>query len=170
MIRRTVMVKSLFLAVVILGLSAQAVALEPPEGTVVLVISGNVSHPNVGDEVHFDKEMLQALPQHETVTHTPWYDGAVTFSGPLGRSILNAAGAQGNSLRVVALNDYASTIPVSDFENYDVILAMRANGHVLRVRDQGPLFVIYPFDQHPALLNEEILMRSVWQVARIDVQ
>ena len=83
---------------------------------------------------------------------------------------MEAAGAEGESIRVVALNEYASTIPVSDFENYDVILAMQANGQALRVRDQGPLFVIYPFDQHPELLNEEILMRSVWQVARIDVE
>ncbi|NYT73211.1 molybdopterin-dependent oxidoreductase [Halomonas sp. QX-2] len=151
-------------------LSTHAIALEPPKGTVILVVSGNVGQANVGDEAHFDKAMLEALAQHETITHTPWYDGAVSFSGPLGRAILEAAGAEGESIRVVALNEYASTIPVSDFENYDVILAMQANGQALRVRDQGPLFVIYPFDQHPELLNEEILMRSVWQVARIDVE
>ncbi|OJA07480.1 oxidoreductase [Halomonas sp. QHL1] len=151
-------------------LSTHAIALEPPKGTVILVVSGKVGQTNVGDEAHFDKAMLEALEQHETITHTPWYDGEVSFSGPLGRAILEAAGAEGESMRVVALNEYASTIPVSDFENYDMIFAMQANGQALRVRDQGPLFVIYPFDQHPELLNEEILMRSVWQVARIDVE
>lgn len=150
-------------------LSSQAVALDVPEGPVILVVSGNVGHTNVGSEAHFDKAMLEALAQHETQTQTPWYDGEVRFSGPLGRAILEAAGAEGESMRIVALNDYASTIPVSDFENFDVILAMQANGKALRVRDHGPLFVIYPFDQHPELLNEEILSRSVWQVKRIDI-
>lgn len=151
-------------------LSVHAIALEAPEGPVILVVSGKVGQANVGDEAHFDKAMLEALAQHETITHTPWYDGPVRFSGPLGRAILEAVGAEGESMRVVALNEYASTIPVSDFENYDVIFAMQANGQALRVRDQGPLFVIYPFDEHPELLNEEVLMRSVWQVARIDVE
>lgn len=172
MIRRPMLVKfAVFIvAAGLVLLSAHAIALEPPKGTVILVVSGKVEQTNVGDEAHFDKAMLEALAQHETITHTPWYDGSVRFSGPLGRAILEAAGAEGESMRVEALNEYASTIPVSDFENYDVIFAMQANGQALRVRDQGPLFVIYPFDEHPELLNEEVLMRSVWQVARIDVE
>ena len=160
-----------FIAAVWLALlSPLASALEVPEGPVILVVSGKVGQPNVGNEAHFDKAMLEALAQHETTTHTPWYDGAVSFSGPLGREILEAAGVEGESVRVVALNEYAAKVPISDFENYDVIFAMQANGKALRVRDHGPLFVISPFDQPPELLNEEILMRSVWQVARIEVE
>ncbi|CEP37303.1 MULTISPECIES: molybdopterin-dependent oxidoreductase [Halomonadaceae] len=150
--------------------STHAIALEAPEGPVMLVVSGKVGQPNVGDEAHFDKAMLEALGQHETVTRTPWHDGLMRFSGPLGRAILEAAGAEGANVRVIALNEYAATVPLSDFEHYDVILAMQANGEVLRIRDQGPLFVIYPFDKHPELLNEEIFSRSVWQVARIDIE
>lgn len=162
--------RAFIVAVGIALLSPQAIALEPPEGPVILVVSGNVGQPNVGNEAHFDKAMLASLDQHETITRTPWYDGMVNFSGPLGRAILEAAGAEGESMRVVALNEYAATVPISDFENYDVILAMQANGKALRIRDHGPLFVIYPFDQYPDLLNERIFSRSVWQVARIDVE
>mgnify|MGYP003649708220 CR=1 FL=1 len=157
-------------AVGIAVLSSQAIALEVPEGPVILVVSGKVGLPNVGDEAHFDKAMLEALGLHETITRTPWHDGVMRFSGPLGRAILEAAGAEGENARVIALNEYAATVPISDFENYDVILAMQADGKVLRIRDQGPLFVIYPFDKHSELLNEEIFSRSVWQVARIDVE
>ncbi len=161
--------RAYILLVLLVLLSSHAIALDLPEGPVMLVVSGKVGHTNVGNEAHFDKAMLEALTQHETLTHTPWYDGEVRFSGPLGRDILEAVGAEGESLRVVALNDYASTLPISDFENFDVILAMQANGKTLRVRDHGPLFVIYPFDQYPELLNEEILSRSVWQVKRIEI-
>lgn len=168
--RRSVVLKLRALAVGVALIPTYVSALDAPNGPVMLVLGGEVGQPNVGNEAHFDKAMLEALEQHETITRTPWYDGVVRFSGPLGRAILEAAGAEGENMRVVALNEYAATVPVSDFDNFDVILAMQANGNALRVRNQGPLFVIYPFDQHPELLNEEIFSRSVWQVTRIDVE
>lgn len=154
---------------VCLILSAPAHALESPTGRVILIVTGNIATTNVGNEAHFDREMLLALPQHATVTRTPWHDGVVRFTGPLGRELMAAVGAHGDNLRVTALNDYAANIPVADLHEHDVILAMNLDGVPMKVRDQGPLFVIYPFDDSPQLLNEEVLMRSVWQVHRIDV-
>ena len=156
------------LAGVFVFTSAQA--LEAPTGQVVLEVAGKLDHTNAGDEAHFDRAMLEALAQRTTRTSTPWHDGVVSFEGPLGRTLLEAVGAQGEQMKVIALNDYASTIPVSDFQEYDVILAMSADGSPLRIRDHGPLFVIYPFDENPSLLNEEILTRSVWQVKRIEIE
>lgn len=150
-------------------ISAPALALDPPTGRVLLKVGGEIGVTNVGDEAHFDREMLLALPQRQTLTGTPWHDGVVAFSGPLGRELLAAVGASGETLRAVALNDYEVSLPVEDLQRYDVILAMSMNDEPLRIRDQGPLFVIYPFDEHPHLLNEEILTRSVWQVGRINV-
>ncbi|WP_248623755.1 hypothetical protein [Cobetia crustatorum] len=74
-------------------------------------------------------------------------------------------------MRVVALNDYAASVPVQDFFDYPVILAMQIDGKRLRVRvrDNGPIFIIYPFSEQPDLLNEEIMTRSVWQVKRIEI-
>jgi hypothetical protein len=150
-------------------LNAQAHALDPPTGRVILTVTGDIATTNVGNEARFDREMLLALPQHETVTRTPWHDGVVRFTGPLGRDLMATIGARGDNLRVTALNDYAADIPVADLREHDVILAMNMDGVPMSVRDQGPLFVIYPFDDSPQLLNEEVLMRSVWQVHRIDV-
>ena len=104
-----------------------------------------------------------------TVTGTPWHDGAVHFTGPLGRDLLSAVDAQGSTLRITALNDYSASMPVADLHDHGVILAMTLDGETLRVRDHGSIFVIYPFDDSPQLLNGEVLMRSVWQVHRIDV-
>jgi len=39
----------------------------------------------------------------------------------------------------------------------------------MSLRDKGPIFVIYPFDKHPELLNEVVFSRSVWQVTEIKV-
>ena len=94
---------------------------------------------------------------------------AHALESPSGRVPLSAVDAQGSTLRITALNDYSANMPVADLHDHDVILAMTLDGEPLRVRDHGPIFVIYPFDDSPQLLNEEVLMRSVWQVHRIDV-
>lgn len=146
-----------------------ATLLGQPAGPVILTVTGAVGAPNAGDTAVFDLAMLDALPQHETATETPWYEGSVTFTGPLIRDILAAASVDGPLLRAVALNDYAADIPMTDVMTYPVILATRIDGAPLSVRDKGPLFVIYPFDRHPELVNELIFSRSVWQVKGIDV-
>ncbi|WP_405278644.1 hypothetical protein [Cobetia sp. Ld8] len=147
-----------------------ALALEAPQGPVVLRVTGDITHTNAGGEAHFDRAMLAALTQRETTTTTPWHDGEVSFSGPLGSSLMEAVGVDSGTMRLVALNDYAANAPVQDYFDYPVILAMEADGKRLRVRDNGPIFVIYPFSEQPDLLNEEIMTRSVWQVKRIEIE
>lgn len=144
--------------------------LTAPTGPVVLTVGGNIANSNGNDTAQFDLAMLDALSQHATTTMTPWYDGAQTFSGPLGSAILDAVGATGTTVTVTALNDYSAEIPLSDFVDYPLILATRINDKELSVRDKGPLFVIYPFDAVPKLYNEVYFGRSVWQVTAITVK
>ncbi|MBH0239849.1 hypothetical protein [Methylobrevis albus] len=146
-----------------------ALALDAPKGPVVLTITGAISETNAPDAAEFDLEMLEALAGRVTETETPWIDGKRRFEGPLGRAVLDAVGASGETLNVVALNDYAAEIPVEDFRTLDVILATRLDGKPMSVREKGPLFVIYPFDADSSLYNEKYFNRSVWQVARIEV-
>lgn len=146
-------------------------ALEPAQDRILLRVSGAITHTNTTHGVaEFDRTMLQALPQRDTITHTPWYDDVSTFSGPLIRALLEQVGASGKTLRVIALNDYEVTVPVQDFYDYDVILAMSRNGRAISVREHGPLFIIYPFDEHTDLMNENILARSAWQIKHIIVE
>ncbi|WP_245897722.1 hypothetical protein [Palleronia abyssalis] len=146
-----------------------ATELPLPKGPVILKISGDIKHTNIDGAAHFDLPMMEALAGRQTVIETPWYSGTIFFDGPLISAILEAVGAGGDTLRVVALNDYAAEIPRSDVENYPVILATRIDGEVISVRDKGPAFVIYPFDIAPELYNEMIFSRSVWQVGAIEV-
>lgn len=162
-------VRLLMLGVSLSALSLPVAALPDPEGEVILTVSGNIERTNVDDEAHFDRQMLMALSPHVVETHTPWTDGASRFEGPLARAVLEAVEAKGEMLRVRALNDFAADIPVTDFLDYDVILALERDGEPMPIRDYGPIFVLYPFDDHPALLNETIRFRSVWQVANIHV-
>ncbi|KXS36965.1 MAG: hypothetical protein AWU55_2707 [Halomonadaceae bacterium T82-2] len=147
-----------------------AAELPAPQGRVILTVSGDITRTNTGDEARFDAAMLRGLGMHAVATHTPWTDGVSRFEGPLLRDVLKAVGARGQRLQVKALNDFVAAIPVSDVEDYDVLLAMRRDGEPLTIRSFGPLFVLYPFDAHPELQTERIHVRSVWQVAAITVE
>ncbi|WP_304526067.1 molybdopterin-dependent oxidoreductase [Halomonas sp. I5-271120] len=148
---------------------ADPLSLPKPEGKVLLEISGDIRYTNAGDKARFDREMLDALPSRVVSTHTPWTDRERQFRGPLLRDLLSRVGAHGDQLRVEALNHFSGEIPVSDVQDYAVILAMTMDGEPLAIRDFGPLFVLYPFDENPELNTENIRYRSVWQVAKIHV-
>jgi len=169
--------KSLLLSIVILlgfwlpQTAAQgAEALPEPKGPVILTLSGDISLTNAAGEARFDRAMLLALPQQEIATSTDWTDGVPAFRGPLLRDVLAAAGAQGQSLRAIALNDYSAIIPRTDAERYDIVLAMEMDGKRLRVRDKGPLWIVYPRDRHPELRDEATTARWVWQLKAIEVE
>lgn len=162
----------LLLALATLPLSTAALAdsLPAPTGDVVLEVTGKIANTNKDGAAVFDMAMLAALPQRTTITTSPWYDGKQTFAGPLGWALLNQIGATGTMLKVTALNDYVSEIPVGDFKDYKVILATSLNGEPMSVRDKGPIFIIYPFDEEPSLNNETYYGRSAWQVKSIEVE
>jgi hypothetical protein len=86
------------------------------------------------------------------------------------RDLLARLNAESGEVHVAALNGYEADIPVSDFEAYDVILALEKDETAIPIREYGPLWVLYPFDQDEALLSEKIRFRSVWQVMYINVR
>lgn len=148
---------------------ATADELARPTGPVLLTIKGNIANTNAEGVAEFDLAMIDALEQRTTVTETPWYDSAESFSGPLAKALFEAVGAQGETVTVTALNDYSADVPMADFLNYPVIFATRLDNEVLSVREKGPLFLIYPFDTAPKLYNEVYFGRSVWQITAITV-
>jgi hypothetical protein len=152
------------------GVTGTAQALDKPTGPVVLSLTGRVRSPNNGAGADFDMAMLERLPQTSFSTRTPWYAQARKFTGPLLRDLLAAAGANGSTLRLVALNDYWVEIPVEDTALYDVVVARLLDDKPMAVRDKGPLFVIYPFDSSPELRNPVHYGRSAWQLRTIDVR
>lgn len=156
-------------AALLLLAAGQAVALDKPTGEVILTIIGHVDHPNAGATAQFDLAMLEKLAGRIAQMETPWTTGKVRFSGPLLKAVLDAAGAEGTLLKMKALNDYTADVPMEDAE-MNTILATRMDGRTMSVRDKGPVFLIYPFDESPDLYNEKYFSRSVWQIKEIEVQ
>jgi hypothetical protein len=137
---------------------------------VVLTLSGKVRLPAGSDKAQFDMAALEKLPQHSFTTLTPWYPQPRKFTGPLLRDVLALVGVRNGTLKAVALNDYRVTIPAEDAQRYDMIVARLLDDKPMPVRDKGPLFIIYPFDQVPELRNAIYYSRSAWQLKAIEVQ
>lgn len=122
-----------------------------------------------GQSFELSIEDLAALPQVEVATATEFTDGIVTYRGPLMRDVLARFGLDdADTLRFVAANDYYVDIPASDFREFDVILAMQADGKALSRRDKGPLWLMYPISDYPELSDPLYLRRLIWQVIRIE--
>ena len=152
-----------------LFLLSPAWALQPPAGAVILTISGKVGDTNQAGAAAFDLAMLEALPQRSFTTSTPWYKEPTKFTGPLLRDVLAMAKANGVTLEAMALNDYKTTIPMDDAQQFAVIVAHRINDQPISVRTKGPLFIIYPFDTTPELKATKYYGRSAWQLKSLKV-
>lgn len=149
---------------------AWGAGLPAPAGRVILSIDGNVTETNAGERADFDRSMLEALGMHGLTTTTPWTNGPQHFEGVLMRDLLRRVGARGKSVLATALNDYAVEIPVEHFERYDVLLAIKHNGEFMRIREKGPLWVVYPRDDHQELEARSMNRFWIWQLERLTVR
>jgi hypothetical protein len=149
---------------------AAAQTLDPPEGRVLLRLTGKIERTNDGDSAVFDRAMLNDLPWQTLETYTDWTDGLQTFEGPLLGDLLEHVGAHGDKLHATALNGYAANIPVSDVEEYPVLLALRRNGEAMSVREKGPIWIIYPNPEPSSDTPGPHNDKSVWQLSDIDVR
>ncbi len=160
----------LSLALVMSPAWAQTQALAKPKGPVVLTVSGRITQRNTAAAAEFDLAMLKALPVHELATKNPWKEPVMTYAGPALSTLLRLVGAHGQSLRLVALDNYEATVPMQDVERFNPVLALRVDGKPLALRTLGPIQVMYPFDQYPELNVELYAGRAVWQLQRIVVE
>ncbi|RFB81125.1 molybdopterin-dependent oxidoreductase [Methylovirgula sp. 4M-Z18] len=149
---------------------AHADPLSKPTAKPILTISGSIANTNDGKVAVFDRAMIEALGMQTVETSTPWYPGHSHFEGVSLDKLMQLVGASGTKVRVLALNDYETTIPLDDFKKFNVILALKRDGNYMPVRDKGPLFVIYPYDSDSQLQSETYYSRSAWQVAKMIIE
>ncbi|MCO0638165.1 oxidoreductase, partial [Lutimaribacter sp. EGI FJ00014] len=142
----------------------------PPTEQPILTIEGNIGVTNAEGKALFDRPMLEAMGMATIETTTPWFDGPVKFEGVPADRIMEVVAADGTEVVAVALNDYRTTIPLADFEEHGVILALKRGGEYMQVSDKGPLFIVYPYDSDPQLHSQQFYARSVWQLARLIVR
>lgn len=128
-----------------------------------------------GEEKALSEADIAALPWVEIETHTRWTDGVKHFRGPRLRDVLALTGldhrdAEGGFLAMVALNDFRINVPMTDVRDFDPILAREMDGEIMRVRDYGPLWLVYPRDDYPELQDALFDERWIWQLSEIVIR
>lgn len=143
--------------------------LQPPTGPIILTIKGLIK---AREEVNFDLAGLSQFPQHQVVTKTRWTEGLQSFEGVLVRDLLTAVAAYGTTVTAVALDNYtAPDIPIEDFTRYPVILAIKNQGRYIKIREKGPLWMIYPLDDFPILKKDLLTQyKMVWHLRTLLVK
>ena len=180
---------SLLLVMLLSGLSdaTEAQQSSRPSGPTILTVTGALSKANRGPtspfddaffkfhEVRFDRAYafdlaaLEALGMKTVRVKYPSWPDRYEFEGPLLRDVLAAVGATGQTLRVFALDGYAADIPMIDILTYPIILALKRNGRYMGIGGRGPVWVIYPRDDHPALQSRDD-RKWVWSAFLIEVK
>ena len=174
MLRPIALLRGLGIAALALALHAAPAstqtALPAPKGKAVLTVTGNVANKNAATGAAFDMAMLEALPKAEIKTATPWTKGVQTFTGVRLTTLLENSGATGQTVRAIAINDYAFEFPAADASKYKVIVAYHVNGKAMSVREKGPLWIIYPLDDHKEIQNIDYHSRMVWQLKELHIK
>ncbi len=117
--------------------------------------------------VQLDLQALSAMTRIEFDTTTPWTDGKHHFTGVPLKEVLASAGITEGTVRAVALNDYAVDLPVAELDDAAPIVAYHLDGQPFGIRQKGPLWIVYPFDEDSRYQSETAYGRSVWQLNRL---
>jgi len=159
------------IALAILALAWMPIPAQQKQERTVLTISWADSHAT---PIKFSLVALEKLEHKKLVMELPpnfGLSGKHEWSGVPLRSVLAAAKATHfSTLRVVALDGYQVSIPAEDLVRYDPLLAYQRDGQYIAIRDRGPLFLVYPFDQYPELQKVLFMNRTIWQASTIILQ
>jgi len=164
---------ALFIATLTLHLSvalANANDLPKPTGKVLLTVSGNISITNQADQAAFDLKMLEAMKATTFETHTPWTEGLTKFTGVTLKHLLEAVGSESHIVKMHAEDGYIYELDRAIEDKHPVMVAYKKNDKYMSLRQLGPLWVIFPFDDFPELNTEENRAASVWQLNRMELK
>ena len=160
---------SILLALYLLPAQAQSVTLPDLTGPVILTVTGLDPLEFPGGIVELDLGRMEAIGVDEIETTSIWTDGTHRYTGVMLRDLVEFLGIGAVNLRLHALNDYAVEFPAVQATDAAPILAYQFDGAAMSVRDKGPVWVMYPFDDDADYRTDTNFSRSVWQLDRIDV-
>ncbi|MGL5007724.1 MAG: hypothetical protein ACRC53_10275 [Plesiomonas sp.] len=119
------------------------------------------------DTIALSVSQLNALPQHQITTSTPWHTQARTFSGPSLTDILALGKIQSDRIEIDSINGYQITLSPTELAPYDPILATHVDGKEMRIRDNGPIWLVLPLDKYPNLHSSTYYAQMAWQIRSI---
>ncbi|SFS11414.1 hypothetical protein SAMN05444714_1313 [Yoonia litorea] len=144
-----------------LAILAGSAASAGEQKTVVLTVDG------LGVPLSFSIEDLDEIGTVSFETTTIWTDGLQQFRGVPLPDFLDHLGVESGTMVATAVNDYSVSIPVDEASQDGPIIAFERNGAFMKLRDKGPLWIVYPYDSSEDFQTEVAHSRSIWQLERI---
>lgn len=136
--------------------------------SVILTVTGEMSLANNKNTIDFDRYSLKKMAWKDVTVENSFLDGTHSFSGTPLADLLRFIGVSSGKLRALALDGYSVEIPVSDAFQKDVILAMDHNGKPMRIRDRGPIWLIYPKQKDLSYRSSDD-EKMIWQLRYIEI-
>jgi hypothetical protein len=158
MIRTPATILFAFATLLPLGTTTPALA----DGPALVTVSGSVANANRGpidqeidklfafNDVTFEKarefdfDALEALPQVKVRADFPRGGRIVEFEGPKLADVLAAAGAEGGTVTIRAMDGYAVEVPMSEMMDKGAVVALKRDGKELGIGGFGPTQVVFP--------------------------
>ena len=119
------------------------------------------------DQYQLDIPALKTLPETTFETSTIWTDDMQTFKGVRLVDLLDHMGVTSGTAVLTAVNDYRISINLDDPTLDGALIAYERNGKPMTLREKGPLWLVYPYDEHAKFRTEVIYANSIWQLDRI---
>ncbi len=168
-INRTVMA---FIATLVLASAAHA-QLTPPTGPVIITVVGDITHTNRGafdpeidkffdfyqqefnQAAAFDRMMLEDLGLETREFIMDGMTGLQELEGPTLEAVLNAVGAEPQTVAIMALDGYQAEIDSDTLSAHDWILGINRNGEPLSIGGFGPVWAVFSPAAEDKLASEE---------------
>ncbi|HEU0221997.1 MAG TPA: hypothetical protein VFR34_07285 [Paracoccaceae bacterium] len=162
----------------------ERVSAQELKGPVILTVTGEVTKPNRGaydpetdkffghNELDFkaatgfDFEMLEKLERVRVKADFPRGEQVHEFEGPTLASVLEAAGATGDKITLMALDGYMIEMPVSELIRQGAVLALKRDGQPLGIGDFGPTQIVFPRAERPDLkdMTDDAWIWSIYHI------
>lgn len=135
----------------------------------VLTVTGKHGLSSDDTPIELTLAMLEELPATTFTSETPWTEGPTVWEGVRLSELMKHLESSTTRFHAVALDDYEITFEDVDLEQYPVILAYKKDGKYMSVRELGPLWIMFPFDDFPNLNIQINRARSIWQLQKIEL-
>jgi hypothetical protein len=140
-----------------------------PAGKVLFTVTGKISVTNQGSALALDRSTVEKLGIVQAELYEPWTKKRTTFRGVRLEDLIAVAGASATatSLHIVALDDYAVDVPLSDVRAGGVLLATGTqDGSAIPIDEGGPTRIVF-LDGVEAGANPD---QWVWSIKEIAVR
>ncbi len=117
----------------------------------------------------YSQKMLDVHPESFSLsTMTPWTNAVDQYKAIPLKSILGSIINKYDTLHLKAENGFEVHENIRFLLDADAFLAFKKNGQFMRLRDKGPVWLLFPYSQRPKLDDAFHNQVAVWMLYEVN--